>query len=416
MDSGVDVPAGADCDMLSLTSKMIVIRVFYTVSLILLSVAIQNRLSNIYGIEGPDTRYQWASKSLMEVQIQNSSHNTEGLLHSFAQHRYLVKRDDFIMEILRLAWSDYQTNSSLNRERKKIERAGFKYMLAPENGVVPDGVEDYDVIVVNSQFEADESFLSKWNREGTLITASSGYDRIDLEACDQANVTVVRTPEARASRVVDHTLALIQTLLRDVPRSSHQFRRGNWTRSESFRRINRLPSLSVGILGFGVIGQQVADRLVPLDPYQLMACDPHKQGTIENHSSVELQPLDELISQSNILTIHANLTDETDHLIDGDVLKRMKDPSFLINTARGRIVDFGELIEALEQTHLAGAGIDVYPEEPFTPAPDPLPDNLITTPHTAGFGPGLLSDLTDEIIDILKSIKRGNRPAHQISP
>jgi phosphoglycerate dehydrogenase-like enzyme len=86
-------------------------------------------------------------------------------------------------------------------------------------------------------------------------------------------------------------------------------------------------------------------------------------------------------------------------MIGLDDFKAMKDPSFLINTARGEIVKIEELIEALEQMHLAGAGIDVYPEEPFNPSPESLPDNLITTPHTAGFGPGLLSDLVDEIID-----------------
>lgn len=314
------------------------------------------------------------------------------------------------MRILRLAWSNYQSRESLQREKGLIEQAGFDYRIAEEMGEFPESSDSFDVLIINSQFEVSDRFLSNWRQGGTIITASSGYDRIDLDACENRNVRVVRTPIARAKRVVQHTMTFIHSLLRDIPASHHHLRNGEWTRSEAFNRINRLSSLSVGILGYGIIGQRLRSRLADT-PYEILAWDPDKQGTIDRDDGVELRELDNLLSSSNILTIHASLTPSSRGLITEEKLGLLREPTYLINTARGAIVDFGGVLNALRNDRLTGAALDVYPEEPVEGSSD-WPDNLLTTPHTAGFGPGLLADLRDEIVKILKDIEADRTPQH----
>lgn len=317
------------------------------------------------------------------------------------------------MKVLRLAWSSYQSDDSLKREEKTINRAGFEYVRAIENGVYSEENGVFDVIIVNSQYTVNEEKLEQWSAPDAVITASSGYDHIDLEACREVGVTVIRTPLARAKRVVDHTLAMTQALLRNLPGANQQLRRGEWKRKGSFYKTQRLSSLTVGVLGFGVIGERVAQAMVEQNAYRVIACDPARQGSIEESPGVELVSPDQLVQESHLLTLHVDGREENEDLINGATFQTMPEPAYLINTSRGCVVQFDDLLQALRTGELDGAGIDVYPEEPFQRKED-WPDNLLMTPHSAGFGPGLLPDLTDEILEAIQALDNNRKPRHTV--
>jgi len=319
------------------------------------------------------------------------------------------------MNILRLSWSDYQTDESLRREKREIEDAGFLYRRANQSMDVPEDLDDFEIILINSQCEIDSEFLNEWNQTGTIITASNGYDHIDCSRCDRLGVTVIRIPQTRAPRVVDHSIGFVYSLLRYIPQSDRRLRNGHWVRTESFQRIRRFSSLSFGIFGFGVIGERIGRQLYErFDPYEILAYDPHKQGTIESTSGIEFVPRNKFFERTNVLMIHANLNQDTLHSIDGKVLERLQSPSYLINTARGEIVVWSELLQALDENQLSGAAVDVFPEDFSVYDTRSLPDSLLTTPHAAGFGPGMLQDLTEEIVDVLKNIDGDHHVPHVV--
>jgi phosphoglycerate dehydrogenase-like enzyme len=319
------------------------------------------------------------------------------------------------VDVLRLAWSSYQSEDRLEREAKQVEDAGYTYSRVDTPGDLPSDPGRFDVVIVNSQFSVDESFLDAWDVSGHVIVAANGFDQVDVDTCQQRGVTVSRTPEARADRVVEHTMTLIRALIRDLPASDRRLRRGNWSRERSFYQIQRLSSLTVGLLGFGVIGQRMAKRLENTDCYRVIAHDPHKEGTIESHPVVEPCSKQALFEESHVLSVHCLLNSDTKGAIGREELERLPDPAYLLNTARGTIVEPEAVVHALESGDLDGAGLDVFPEEPPEVESRNWPDNLIATPHSAGFGPGLLSDLTDEIIEHLNALKAGHNPPHCVT-
>ena len=318
------------------------------------------------------------------------------------------------MHVLRLAWSSYQTEHSLKKEKQSIEDAGFKYTRAEETGKFPESEKDVDVVIINSQTKVTTKQLKKWNRPGTIITASNGYEKIDLSACQEMGVQVVRTPQARATRVVEHTTALIYALIRDLPRGNQRLRSQHWTRNQSFYRVQRLSSLTVGILGFGVIGQKMATKIQELNPYRLIGHDPHKQGSIESSPGIEYASFDQFVKETQMMTVHIDGRKENKNMINKSIFKQMRDPGYLVNTARGSVVQLQDLREALDEGVLNGAGLDVFPQEPPGTWTEPLPESLIMTPHTAGFGPGMLSDLTNEIVQSLIDLSENREPKHTI--
>jgi D-3-phosphoglycerate dehydrogenase len=184
--------------------------------------------------------------------------------------------------------------------------------------------------------------------------------------------------------VAEHAVALLLAGMRRVGPMDRALHQGVWDRGPALE-IVRLRGKTLGILGFGRIGQAVAERLAPFH-MQMIACDPYLDADLAARLGVMPVSLDELLARSDVLTIHARLTPQTRHLLGAAEFAKMKPGAYLVNTARGPIIDELALAEALSSGHLGGAALDVMEVEPL-PASSPLVElnNTILTPHLASF-------------------------------
>ncbi|MGM0381736.1 MAG: 2-hydroxyacid dehydrogenase, partial [bacterium] len=321
-----------------------------------------------------------------------------------------------IMKVLRLAWSGYQDKHSLKEEQETIERLGLDYFRPSHPGNIPNNLSDFQIIIINSQFSVDENFISSLAQPSLIITASSGYDHIDLPACKENKITVARTPLARAQRVAAHTEMFMRALLRNLPASCFSLREGRWKRKKTARRVRTPEDEKAGIIGFGVIGRKIVQRFMDVFPPPLLVADPLKKKQIEDNPRLQYCSLHQIIQQATVLTLHASLNNSTHELINRSTLQQMPPSTLLINTARGKMINLPDLSRALENNEIAGAALDVFPQEPPS-KPTLLKNNkLLTTPHAAGFGPGLLNDLRSELISTINSYRNDEKLPYEIKP
>ena len=218
-----------------------------------------------------------------------------------------------------------------------------------------------------------------------ILTAGVGSDHIDLAAAAERKITVAEITGCNVVSVAEHAVMQILTLVRNYIPSYKQVLDGRWDIGEIAAKAHDLENKVVGIVGMGRIGQRLAIRLQPFDVVTYYY-DYRRLSTVEEKFlGVHYLPLDSLIPQCDVISIHAPLTPATDRLFNSERLSSMKNGAYLVNTARGRIVDTNALVEALEKGHLAGYAGDVwYPQ----PAPSDHPwrkmPNHAMTPHVSG--------------------------------
>jgi len=243
-----------------------------------------------------------------------------------------------------------------------------------------------------------------------IVRYGIGIDNIDIKAASERNVMVVNVPDYGIKSVADHTMALILTLVRKILAWDKYTRErkysGRWTAPPMELIGIELADKMLGLIGFGKIGREVAKRARAFD-MKILVYDPYIPKDIGIEWNVRLVELDELLKESDFVSIHCPLTKETYHLINEDKLRVMKKTAYLINTARGPIVDEKALYKALKERWIAGAALDVFEYEPL-PSDSPLfeLDNIIMTPHIAWFTEEALKRLEftacEEAIRILK--------------
>jgi D-3-phosphoglycerate dehydrogenase len=210
-----------------------------------------------------------------------------------------------------------------------------------------------------------------------------GLDNIDLEAAKEKGVVVTFAPQANSDSVADFTMALILSLARNVPFAHISMKEGKW---EAKKFVGReLAGKTLGIIRLGSIGYRVAERASGFK-LKILVCDPYIDESRAQQASVEMVDLQRLLRESDVVTIHAILTPQTQDLIGEEELKQMKQTAFLINTARAEIVEEEALCKALKEKWIAGAAIDVFMREPPPPNSPLLNlDNVIVTPHLASY-------------------------------
>jgi D-3-phosphoglycerate dehydrogenase / 2-oxoglutarate reductase len=208
-----------------------------------------------------------------------------------------------------------------------------------------------------------------------------GYDTVDVEAARERGVWVANVPDYGTEEVAVHALGMILSLLRHLPPYDRAMREGRW-HPASTGPLYRLKNLTLGVVGVGRIGGTLARRASPWFG-RTLGCDPYLEEDAWPEG-VEPASLEEVFSESLVVSLHAPLTQETRGVIDRDLFGRMREGSYLVNTARGGLVVMEDLLWALDEGPLAGAALDVLPQEP--PPPDhPLLEkpNVILTPHAA---------------------------------
>jgi D-3-phosphoglycerate dehydrogenase len=239
-------------------------------------------------------------------------------------------------------------------------------------------IGDVDAILVRSATQIDAEALAAANNLKVVARAGVGLDNVDVDAATQAGVMVVNAPTSNIVSAAELAVALLLASARNISPAHAALRQGEWKRSK-YSGVE-LADKTVGVVGLGRIGLLVAQRLSAFG-VRLVAYDPFVQPARAAQLGVKLLPLDELLAQSDFITVHLPKTKETVGLIDAGALKLVKPSVHIINAARGGIVDEQALYDALVEGRVAGAGLDVYAKEPCTDSPLFGLDNVVATPH-----------------------------------
>ncbi len=262
-----------------------------------------------------------------------------------------------------------------------MRNAGLEVDLRPDIShedllkVIPE----YDALIVRSRTKVTREVIEAGKRLKIIGRAGVGVDNIDVQAATERGIIVVNAPGGNTISAAEHTIGLLLAVARKIPQADRSVKEGKWERKK-FMGVE-LRGKTVGIVGLGRVGYEVAKRLRAFD-VNILAYDPYVSEERAKSVGAKLVSLEELLKRSDIITIHVPKTKETENMISYKEFEMMKDGVIIVNTARGGIVNEKALYEAIVKGKVAGAALDVYEKEP--PDPDnPLLklENVVTTPH-----------------------------------
>lgn len=254
-------------------------------------------------------------------------------------------------------------------------------VLTPSAAELPSAIMDADGLVVRSATKVNAGLLEKAQRLRVIGRAGVGVDNVDVDAATRRGVLVMNTPGGNAVSVAEHTLALMLGLARSVPQATNSTHAGKWEKSALSG--TELRGKTLGLVGLGRVGMEVAKRARALG-MKVIAHDPYVSPAAARELEVELLPLDEVLKQSNVISLHTSLSSTTENLINAAAIAKMKKGAWVINCARGELIEETSLAEALKSGQLAGAGLDTFATEPPKGSPLIGLPNVIATPHIAG--------------------------------
>jgi D-3-phosphoglycerate dehydrogenase / 2-oxoglutarate reductase len=237
----------------------------------------------------------------------------------------------------------------------------------------------YDALIVRSATKVTADVIGQATLLKAIGRAGVGVDNVDVGAATRRGIVVANAPESNIVSAAEHTIGLLVALARNIPQAHAALIAGRWERSK-WGGVE-LADKTLGILGFGRIGRQVARRALGLQ-MKVVAYDPFVSSDRFRELGVESATFSEVLARSEFVTVHLPLTDETRNAIDAVAIAGMRDGVRIVNAARGELVDVGALIAALESGKVAGAAVDVFPQEPYD-GPLLQAPNVVVTPHLA---------------------------------
>src|SRR6478672_1507859 len=241
-------------------------------------------------------------------------------------------------------------------------------------------IDRYDGIVIRSATRLTRDLIDRATQLKVIGRAGVGVDNVDVEAATRQGIVVANAPESNVVSAAEHTIGLLVALARNIPQAHAALKQGRWERSR-WGGIE-LAGKTLGVLGFGRIGQQVARRAIGLG-MRVVGYDPFVGDDRFREVGVERLPgLDDVLGAADFVTLHLPLTDETTGIIGTDAIAKMRDGARLVNAARGALVDEDALVEAIRSGKLAGAALDVFSAEPYM-GPLLELDEVVVTPHLA---------------------------------
>jgi D-3-phosphoglycerate dehydrogenase len=285
---------------------------------------------------------------------------------------------DLGVQVTVRAW-EHPTLIDLQKANLAIERGGPEAVALPDE--VAGNVADFDIVAV--QFTPlPRRFIEAAARLKVIGVLRGGTENVDVAAATRRGIAVLNTPGRNARAVAECTLGMILAEIRNIARAHACLKQGDWRRT--FPNSDAIPELyerTVGLVGYGAVGRLVAGYLAAFGS-RILAFDPYFQG---DPRPATLVPLETLLRESEVVSIHARLSEESRHLIGGAELALMRPTAVLVNTARSGLVDEQALVEALAARRIMGAALDVFDREPL-PAHHPFLrlDNVTIVPHLAG--------------------------------
>ena len=278
--------------------------------------------------------------------------------------------------------------------------------------------QDIEIIVIEADFIFREVF-EKGGKLKLIAACRGNVTHVDMEAATEHGVLVVNTPARNATAVSELTVGLMLALIRKVPAAHQMVSTGKWidpTACYSSFRGTELTGKTIGIVGFGAIGQQVAKMLSAFET-SILVYDPYINPAVINKLGAMPQELDDLIKQSDIITLHCPVLPDTMGLMNALRIASMKPTAYLVNTAGAAIVDQDSIVKSLKEGHIAGAAFDVYDTWPVQ-SDNPLLklDNVILTPHMGGATDETILRYSLMIAEDIERFIRGERPKNLLNP
>ena len=267
-------------------------------------------------------------------------------------------------------------------------------------------------VLINQYVPITAAVLDALPRCRLVVRYGVGVDNVDLQAATERGVWVANVPDYGRDEVADHTLALALALLRGVVALDRSVRDGTWDLDPA-RPLRRLATLTWGVVGCGAIGTAVARRAAGLG----MRVLGYDLPTVRSQAPIERVPLEELLEEADLVSLHAALTPDTHHLVGAAALARMRPTAHLVNTARGGLVEEAALLAALDAGALAGAALDVLEHEP----PDELGWRLarhprvVATPHAAWYSEEAFHTLKSEVAREALRVLGGGAPRSPVN-
>jgi D-3-phosphoglycerate dehydrogenase / 2-oxoglutarate reductase len=286
-----------------------------------------------------------------------------------------------------------------NPTGKPLTSAEVARLLLEVDGYIA-GLDDIDAHALNAA-----------DRLKVIARYGVGVDNVDLAVAREKGIVVTNTPGANSVSVAELALGLILALARQIPAAVESVHQGQWPRYSGIT----LEGKTIGILGLGAIGKQLARRLNGFD-CKILASDPYADIAFAKDNQVELTSLDDLTERSDFISLHLPLLPETRGIVNDTFLSRMKKGSFLINTSRGEVIDEAALLKALQSGRLRGAGLDAFTVEP----PDPknpllaLPQ-VIATPHLGAQTDGATSNMGWLAMRDCLAVLKGEEPTYRVA-
>jgi len=306
-------------------------------------------------------------------------------------------------------------------EKELLKEVDADLTLCPDNyneDTIIEYIKKADAIVTDA-IPITKRILEATTKCKVLVQAGIGVDNIDIKEATRKGIIIANAPHASTEDVADHSLALVLALQRKITLLDQKLKNGEWKqlmwRFEASMPMHRLKGKTFGIFALGNVGRNVAKRAQGFG-CRVIAYDPFVSEESMKSCGVESVDFDTLLKHSDYISIHAPATKSTFHLFNEETMNKMKRTAFLINTARGSIVDSKALYKILQQGIISGAGIDVWEEErPEANEPLFTLDNVICTPHIAGISEDYVLDIRRETFNQVIAVLRGGYPDNWIN-
>ena len=270
----------------------------------------------------------------------------------------------------------------------------------------------YQGLAVRSATKVTADILAKATSLKIVGRAGVGVDNIDVKTATEKKVQVINTPSGNAIAAGELAIAFMFALARKIPQATASMKKGEWEKKK-FSGVE-ITGKTLGVLGFGNIGRQVAERAVGLR-MKVLAYDPLIPAGASPPAGIEYAGFDDVVAKADFLTLHLPLTAETKNLFSTATLTRMKKGAYLINCARGGVVDEAALYEVCKSGHLGGAALDVFEKEPTPPLPLFELDNVLLSPHIGASTKEAQSKVAVELAEVFVDFFRNGKVRNAVN-